>query len=251
MDPYEVLGIKYNSNWKEVRKAYKKLLIQTHPDKMGNHTFFNLVQEAYKSIKTQHETQIKERSYPLENKEYQQHPTKYNNDFNVNKFNQLFEQYSKLYNESDPFLNGGYKTCNRLNYQEDLVDLKKKKIIIPKRELVLYKEPEALASSSLMENLYHLGVNKIEDFTCVSGSDYMRAYSEEADLIDNRQEYTSLDHITNARLQQSFQLTKEDRKQQKSKQKKKDKMEQMRRSQMHLNDKTYSKISSYIENRIL
>lgn len=253
MDPYEILGIKYNSRWKEVRKAYKHMLIQTHPDKFkGNDKFFQIVQEAYKSIKKQYEIHSKETNYPKENKKYKKE-TKINpntDKFNLNQFNQMFEKYSKLYNESDPFQSGGYKTCDRLNHQEDMTQLNNQKINIPKRELIIFKEPEALASSSLMESVCHLGVNKIDDFTCRNGSDYMRAYSYEAELIDNRQEYKSLDHIKESRSQQSFQLTDEDHKQQRRNEKKQHKLEQMRQNQMNKNDESYSKIHSYIQNRL-
>ena len=254
MDPYEVLGIKYNASWKDVRAAYKHMLIQTHPDKLkGNDKFFQIVQSAYKSIKNQYEIHSKETNYPKENKKYKQE-TKINPNsdrFNLNQFNEMFEQYSKLYNESDPFQSGGYKTCERLNHQEDVSELHRKKINIPKRELVIYKEPEALASSSSMESVCHLGINKIDDFSCRNGSDYMRAYSEEADLIDNRQEYRNIDHIKEVRSQQSFQLTDEDRRKQRRNEKKQHKLEQMRQNQMNKNDEYYSKIHSYIQNRLL
>ena len=253
MDPYEILGVKYNSRWKDIRKAYKHMLIQTHPDKMGNDKFFSLVQDAYKSIKKQYEIHSKECNYPSKKKEYKQ-DSKINPNtdrFNLNQFNKMFDEYSKLYNISDPFLNGGYQTCDRLNHQEDIVQLKKQNINIPQRELVIFKEPEALASSTLMENVCHLGINKINDFTCKNGSDYMRAYSQEAELIDNRQEYKNLDHIKEIRSQQSFHLTDEDKKQQKKNDRKKNKLEQIRQSQMNNNDQEYSRIHSYIQNKIL
>lgn len=253
MDPYEILGVKYNSSWKDIRKAYKHMLIQTHPDKMGNDKFFGIVQDAYQSIKKQYELHSKETNYPTKNKEYEQE-TKINTNtdrFNLNQFNQMFEQYSKLYNASDPFQSGGYKTCERLNHQEDISELHRKKINIHKRELVIHREPEALASSSLMESVCHLGVNKIDDYSCTNASDYMRAYSEEAELIDNRQEYRNIDHIKLARSEQSFALTDEDLRQQRKNEKKQHKLEQMRQTQMNKNDKSYSKIHSYIQNRLL
>ena len=254
MDPYEILGVKYNSSWRDIRNAYKHMLIQTHPDKFkGNDKFFQIVQDAYRSLKKQYEIHSKQNNYPVEYKKYKQE-TKINPNtdrFNLNQFNQMFDEYSKLYNESDPFQSGGYKTCERLDHLEDISELQKKKVVIPKRELVIFKEPEALASSSLMESVCHLGVNKIDDFSCRNASDYMRAYSEEAELIDNRQEYRNIDHIKEVRLQQSFQLTNEDRRQQRRNEKKQHKLEQMRQNQMNKNDIEYSKIHSYIQNRLL
>ena len=83
MDPYEILGVKYNSTWKDIRKAYKHMLIQTHPDKMGNDKFFGIVQNAYKSIKKQYELHSKQTNYPTEQKQYKQQ-TKINPNNNVN-----------------------------------------------------------------------------------------------------------------------------------------------------------------------
>ena len=255
MDPYEILGVSYNSSWKDIRKSYKHMLIQTHPDKMGNDKFFGIVQDAYRSIKKQYELHSKESNYPKEQRDYNsQSKTKLNPNtdrFNLNQFNEMFDEYSKLYNQSDPYLNGGYKTCDRLNHQEDIQELNNKKVNIPKRELVIFKEPEALVSSSLMESVCHLGINKINDYTCRNGSDYMRAYSEEAELIDNRQEYKNLDHIKEIRSQQSFQLTDDDRKQQRKNERKQQKLEQMRQTQMNSNDQEYSRIHSYVQNRLI
>ena len=253
MDPYDVLGINYNSNWKQIRKAYKNMLVQTHPDKMGNAKYFMMVHEAFASIKKQHEAEQNQRSYPTEHRKYS---TEKNNvqkpqeQFNINSFNKMFNEYSKLYNKSDPFLNGGYKTGDRLNHQEDMSTLKNAKVHIPKRELILYKEPEALASSSLMENVCHLGVNKIDDYTCSHGADYMRAYSEEAELIDNRKDYKNIDEIKQARANQSFKLSEEDKRKQAKLERKKQKLEQMRRQQMQKNDTDYERIHSYIQNRL-
>lgn len=255
MDPYDVLGIPYNSTWKQIRHAYKKMLIQTHPDKMGSAKYFMMVHEAYASIKKQVEIVEKQTNYPVEKSIYKPLKSKNkiqkpNDQFDINKFNAMFEQYSKLYEESDPFMNGGYKTCGKLNYQEDIKDLTKKKVHIPKRELIIFKEPEALVSSSLMENVYHLGINKVDDYTCKQGSDYMRAYSEEAELIDNRTKYNNLDHIKQIRSTQSFQMTEEDKKYQRKLEKRQHKLEQMRRQNVKQTDNEYEKIHSYISNRI-
>ena len=250
MDPYEVLGIASDSDMKTIKRACKKMLLKTHPDKMGHSQFFNIVHEAYRTIKKEHSSV----NYPTEKRDYEiyesntiQRPKE---QFDINNFNKMFEQYANMYNDIDPFINGGYKTCNKLNYQEEIKELQKNKIRIPKQELVIFKEPEALASQNL-ESLSHLGVNKITDYTCSSGVDYMRAYSEDAELIDNRQEYKNLEHIKDVRSQQSFQLTDEDRRKQRKNEKKQHKLEQMRQNQMNKNDESYSKIHSYIQNRLL
>lgn len=256
LDPYEVLGVSYNSSWQDIRKAYKIMLHKTHPDKMGNSKFFDMVQVAYKSLKKQFEIANKQQNYPTERQAYNPQVNtngpvqKPNEQFNIHSFNKMFEQYANLYDKNDPYISGGYSVDRSLDYQEDIEVLKKKKLHVPKRELVIYKEPEALASSSSLENYQHLGVDKIDDYTCRNGTDYMRAYSEEAELIDNRQGYSSLDQLKHARANQSFQLTKEDERYQRKMQKKKDKLEQMRRQRVQTHDQTYENIYNYIQNRL-
>ena len=256
MDPYNILGVPYNSTWKQVKKAYKEMLIRTHPDKMnGNAKYFMMVHDAFSTIEKQHQQSKRQRSYPTERQQYvpdnQRPHQKPNEQFNISNFNSMFERYAQEYNKTDPYLNGGYKTSERLNYQEDDTQLRSNKVNIPKRQLVIYKEPEALVSSSLMDNVQHLGVNKIDDYTCRNGSDYMRAYSEEAELIDNRQNYKSVDHLTQVRKNQNFAMTQEDRKLQQELEQNRQQLEQMRLRNVNKNDRRYAKINSIIENRLL
>ena len=257
LDPYEVLGISYNASWKDIRKAYKIMLHKTHPDKMGNSNFFDMVQFAYRSLKKQFEIANKQQNYPTEKQTYSSSQfnagesiQKPNEQFNIHSFNKMFEQYASMYNKNDPYMNGGYKVDRSLDYQEDIEVLRKKHIHVPKRQLVIYKEPEALVSSSTLENYQHLGVDKIDDYTCRSGTDYMRAYSEEAELIDNRQGYSSLDQLKHARANQNFQLTKEEARHQRKMQRKRDQLEQMRRQRVQTHDQTYENIYNYIQNRL-
>ena len=254
MDPYEVLGVSYNSSWKEIRSAYKVMLHKTHPDKMGNSKFFDMVQDAYKSIKRQYQMGNNQQNYPVQDKKYNarvegvvQKPAE---QFDIHSFNQMFEQYASMYSEKDPYISGGYKIDRSLNYQEDIDVLKGKKINIPKQDLVIYKEPEALASSSALENFEHLGIDKINDYTCRNGTDYMRAYSTEADLIDDRTQYSSIDQLKQARANQSFVLTEEESRNQQKIEKKKKKLEQMRRQKVASNDKHYEKVFNYVQNRL-
>ena len=251
MDPYEVLGVQYNSDWKTIRKAYKVMLLNTHPDKMGHSQFFNMVQEADQTIKAQFKLANSSKNYPKEKDTYSQdfenvQMQKPTEQFNINSFNKMFEEYSKLYKDTDPYLNGGYKTEQRLNYQEDIDAMKRKKIDIPQRQLVIHKEPEALPSLNGLENVEHLGINKVDDYTCRHGTDYMRAYSNEAEVIDNRPVYKNLDHIREVRSSQSFQLTEEDTRRQKRDEQKKAKLEQLRRRQVQENDRKYQNIYSYM-----
>lgn len=44
---YDILGVSKDANLKEIKKAYKKKAVETHPDKGGNEELFKNVQEAY------------------------------------------------------------------------------------------------------------------------------------------------------------------------------------------------------------
>ena len=255
MDPYDVLGVSHSSDWKTVKKAYKKMLVQTHPDKMGNAKYFMMVHEAFASLKENYENMNKECMYPKQNKDYSSDVgnvkmQKPKEQFNINRFNQMFEEYAKLYNETDPHTKG-YKTNKSLNYQEDIDQLKKQQIKIPKRQLVIFKEPEALVSSSLTDNVYNLGVNEINDYTCKHGTDYMRAYSEDAELIDNRKEFRNIDEIQQFRRQQRFEMTNDEIKKAEKNKRKQEKLEKIRQNTLRNNDNKYKNIYNYMNNKLL
>eukprot|EP00873_Tetraselmis_striata_P027001 jgi/Tetstr1/447265/TSEL_034702.t1 len=50
-DPYETLGVHKNSTLDQIRAAYRKLAIKTHPDKTGgDDTQFKKVADAYETL---------------------------------------------------------------------------------------------------------------------------------------------------------------------------------------------------------
>lgn len=46
-DYYKLLGVEKSSSDKDIKKAYKKLTLQHHPDKGGSPEEFKKIQEAY------------------------------------------------------------------------------------------------------------------------------------------------------------------------------------------------------------
>jgi len=52
IDPYTALGVKHGDDLKDIKKAYKKLAQQHHPDRGGDEAKFKEITEAYNQIKT-------------------------------------------------------------------------------------------------------------------------------------------------------------------------------------------------------
>ena len=52
-DPYEILGVTYDSSAKEIKKKYREMSLKYHPDKpTGNEKLFMKLTKAYVSLKT-------------------------------------------------------------------------------------------------------------------------------------------------------------------------------------------------------
>ena len=47
MSPYEILGVSKDSSKSEIKKAYRKLALENHPDKGGDEEKFKRISEAY------------------------------------------------------------------------------------------------------------------------------------------------------------------------------------------------------------
>ena len=57
MDPYKVLGVSEDANKDQLKKAYRKLAAQHHPDKGGDEDKFKEVNEAYSILSDDHKRQ--------------------------------------------------------------------------------------------------------------------------------------------------------------------------------------------------
>jgi len=57
MNPYEVLGISKTATDKEIKKAYRKGALQSHPDKGGDPDKFKQLTQAYEILSTQQKRQ--------------------------------------------------------------------------------------------------------------------------------------------------------------------------------------------------
>jgi curved DNA-binding protein CbpA len=212
MDPFDILGIKPTRDINKIKIGYKKMLIATHPDKMGGDArCFMMVHTAFNELKGIYGKS--EVSMPTNNVEYKEHKcttSKNNKKMSGKEFNAFFQD-NKI-STLDPF-NRGYsqQMSKSLTFQEDASQLKNASISnIPKRDVVIYREPKAAATGSWTDNCEPLGKDKIDDFTTNSATDYMKAYSHPEELVDTARRHQSVDDLKSERGSANFSKSKED-----------------------------------------
>lgn len=216
MDPYKVLGVYPGCTWGDVKMAYHKLCMKTHPDKMnGDSRLFMMVQQAYTILSQRHNESKKFKAAPKTEQKYDPatltesnniSPMKLDN-FTADKFNSHFDR-NKI-QQTNPFMNDGYGQylTSRTKHREDVDVAKSSYINIPKQDIIIYKEPECLQSSTAFANCFEYGKTEVSDFTGGGGTDILQAYCHRADLVDTQQRYQSIDDLQTKRSNDSLQLS--------------------------------------------
>lgn len=103
-DFYKTLGISEQATEDDIKKAYRKLAKEHHPDKGGDTKTFQTITEAYNTLKDPKSRQ----EYDLQRKFGPQYHFNTGNPFHQNPFDDIF---------STVFNNGGYRTYdNRHKY---------------------------------------------------------------------------------------------------------------------------------------
>ena len=118
ISPFEVLGVKPGCTKKELRDAYKSLLLVTHPDKHGGDiSMVKMVMEAYEMILKYHISKVSD-DQPVEYKEYN---PKYSSDLSVDQLdselqNMLIsngqldlDKFNKIFTTVNPAKDDGYQ----------------------------------------------------------------------------------------------------------------------------------------------
>jgi len=209
LDPYQVLEIRKNFTWEELKDAYKYTALLTHPDKQGgNEIVFNFVTKCFKklayefNLKQQDKTFIElkkqaEEYYSKINENNIKSPhidenfhDKFNRTFNMCKmdneeidfgYGEIMEQSSKVredFKQNNLFDN---KKFDNSNFNK-IFDKHTEK---PLNEIIKYKEPEPMVLAKKM-NYTEIGGKKPDDYSSsverdsknsLIYTDYKKAYS--------------------------------------------------------------------------
>jgi len=231
INPYEVLNVPKNFTWDELKISYRKLAINTHPDKQGgNKDLFNIITHCFKKLADELKMREDDRShrdlkqqsndfFHKMTNEALPHPSevlKPNEKFTNTKFNKNFEK-CKLYDEEIEF-GYGSKMEESTKKREDInIEklIKKNKIdnesfneifnknVPVNKELIKYREPEPLILAKSLQYT-ELGGKRPDDYSSsiektntLAYTDYMRAHDGtrlvDPRLMKNVKEFKSVD----------------------------------------------------------
>lgn len=236
INPFQLLGINYNSSELELKKSYYKLSLICHPDKGGDENDMIMISKAYKFAKDKIKNKT-DKTYEELQEEFDtfcknQTQEKCDNFGNIfEETNEWFQEFNKKFKEKqkeenlgnvpeyesdikqythNPYsLDYGYGHLmdesninidelnkNSCNYSEKEID---NNTNVFKSEILIYKEPKTL--SDFNSNPFSLVDKNITDFSTENNSDYMKAFSppENINVSDSRLniETTDVDSFNN------------------------------------------------------
>ena len=198
INPYEVLNVSKNFTWNELKEAYRKLAMNTHPDKQGgNKDLFNIITHCFtklaKELKLRDEfkehhdlkRQHNEFIHTMTN-DTMPHPSEVmgaaagaagDEKMTADKFNKNFEK-CKLYDEEIEFGYGSKMEVSTKNREDINIEklIKKNKIdnesfnalfdknVPVSKGLVKYREPEPLILAKSLQ-FTELGGKRPDDYS--------------------------------------------------------------------------------------
>lgn len=230
LDPYEVLEVRKNYTWEELKDAYKYTALITHPDKPGgNEIVFNFVTECFKKLAYEYKARQSDKTFIdlkkqveeyYSNEEQTKQPVAPIGKENFNeKFNRTFEM-CRLDNDEVDFGYGDLmeQSSNKREdfSQENLFKSQKfsnqsfnsifnKHVPAPTKEIVKYKEPEPMVLAKKMDYT-EIGGKRPDDYSSsvekqsknsLVYTDYKKAYSNtrlvNEEALKKQKEFTTID----------------------------------------------------------
>jgi curved DNA-binding protein CbpA len=230
LNPYEVLNVSKTFTWDELKDSYRKLALNTHPDKDGgNKDIFNIITYCFKKLALEYKNRDADKQHHELKKQSEHffekmsnnnltHPSeilKPSKDITNAMFNKNFE---KCKVEEDD-VNFGYgsimdessKIREDINIErlikkdkldnESFNDVFNKNVPVSK-QVIKYKEPEPLLLAKSIQ-FTELGSKKPDDYTCsleqsrkLGYTDYMKAHDGtrliDPNIIDKKKEFKNI-----------------------------------------------------------
>jgi hypothetical protein len=267
---YKLLGVPLNYTMEQLKIAYRKKAIQTHPDKGGNPELFDEVTKAYFSLleklknkeqdkqfmdlKSQSKTYIEDQSG--KNK---QNISISKDKFNLTSFNKIFEE-NKIADPTDNGYDEWLKDEKAVKEQPKVFSTKfnldvfnsqfenwKEEDENLNREIVLRDEPTALVAFHGKTGYSELGVDRVDDFSHsdpnsrgIGYTDLKQAYSRNGLIntkaIQPRESYKNVEDYERARAKISYTMTPEDIRRQEMKKRTEQEEEERRIQRVQNND---------------
>jgi len=253
INPYEILGVTKNFTLEELKDKYKRVAKKVHPDRGGSQQLFNLVTLAYKKLVEEYKLkkinkQFNELKTDFSNYSDTQNNTQKRNpefskpQYQSNDFREVFNRTYDNHKVHSAYDNGYGNFMIESDGRREDIDIAKKVNNMKQfnsafeaeplnnynRRMIVYKEPEALPSSSKSLKYTELGVGKVKDFSSSTNNldctDYKAAHSmnrlADPRMMNNRRNFNSIDDVQADRSNISYQMSEEDLRKQAIKQKK-------------------------------
>ena len=223
LNPYEVLGVRKNFEWEELKQAYRRVAKLVHPDKGGSEILFNKVTECFKQLASEYKARTADRPHHELRAEsqnyYEQNQAKTPIDIRgvptVNTDGSFIDRFNKAFDDNrlDDEEDGGYghmmEKSNKKREDISIQPILKGKVTrdvfnktfetvtlasIPSKDVVVYREPEALQLAKKLQ-FTELGGEKPGDYSSgvdiaankqgLQYTDYMKAHTTTR-LVDPR-----------------------------------------------------------------
>jgi curved DNA-binding protein CbpA len=284
VDPYQVLELPKNFTEYQLKKAYLKQAMKTHPDRGGTPQAFQKVSIAY-TVLTQalqdrdnshshHDLRQGSKEYIETQGSQPKRNINMKENFDNDVFNKIYEEnkiqdvYDEGYGnwmESNPALESGQTKMFQNGFNKDMFNstfdsYKQDQAKQYSQQLVVRDNPEERMSMKNQDSLVTLGQKNISDFSGSSDNlqytDYKKAYTYGSTLIDVQSvgisdRAHSIDGVKAQRSNLSYQLSPQDQQRVAIQQMETQREEEQRRKRLQVYDQKHGQAYEKIHSMLL